>query len=46
MLRHRAQQKPAVGDELGAGREAGLLGGDEQHQARDLLRLGDAWNRR
>ena len=29
MLRHRAEQKAAVGDELGAGREAGLVGGDE-----------------
>src|SRR5260370_69889 len=30
-IRHRAEQKAAVGDELGAGREAGLAGGDEQH---------------
>jgi len=44
--RHRAEQKAAVGDELGAGREAGLVGGDEQHQPRDLFRLGDARNRK
>jgi hypothetical protein len=29
--RLRAEQEAAVGDELRAGREAGLVGGDEQH---------------
>ena len=42
LLRHRVEQKAAISDELGAGRETGLVGGDEQHQARDLFRLGDA----
>ena len=45
LRRHRAEQVAAVGDELGAGREAGLVGGDEKHQLRDLVRLGDARNR-
>src|SRR5207302_8782596 len=44
-LRHRAEQLAAIGDELRSGGEAGLVGGDEQHQARDLIRLGDARNR-
>ena len=39
LLRHRAEQKAAISDELGAGRETGLVGGDEQRQARDLVRL-------
>ena len=45
VLRHRAEQLAAVGDELGAGREAGLVGRDEQHQPRELFRLGYARNR-
>src|SRR2546428_4735335 len=45
MLRRLSQQHAAVNDELRAGREAGLVGGDEQHQAGDLVRLGHARNR-
>ena len=44
-VRHRAEQCTAVSDELGTSREAGLVGGDEQHQPRELFRLGDARNR-
>jgi hypothetical protein len=39
---HTAEQLAAVGDELGAGREAGIVGNDEQHQLGDLFGLGDA----
>src|ERR1700716_220293 len=42
---NRAEQLAAVGDELRSGREARLVGGDEQHQPCDLFRLGDARNR-
>src|SRR5436309_4915309 len=45
VLPHQAEQMAAVGDELRAGREAGLAGGDEQHHARELVRLAHARNR-
>jgi hypothetical protein len=38
-----AQVSAAI--ELRTGREAGLIGGDEQRQPRDLVRLGHARNR-